>query len=120
MGVGVAAHSYLNGHRTANTQSVDKYLAAFLNKSQTVQESDEEINPKLQLAEAVILGLRLCDGICLDDIQSRFSIALPEYYGQCVEELIGFGLLERCDRRIKLTRRGRLLSNEVLWRFLPD
>lgn len=120
MGVGVAAHSFSNGHRMANTQSMDKYLAAFLNNLQTVLESDEEISPKLQLAETVILGLRLCDGVCLDDIQSRFGMDLPLYYGKRVEELIDFGLLECCDRHIKLTRRGRLLSNEVLWRFLPD
>jgi coproporphyrinogen III oxidase-like Fe-S oxidoreductase len=29
------------------------------------------------------------------------------------------GLLEQTGRRIRLTRRGRLLSNEVFWRFLP-
>jgi oxygen-independent coproporphyrinogen-3 oxidase len=120
MGVGVAAHSFLNGRRTANTYSIDRYLAAFANNLQPEQESDEEISPDLQLAETVILGLRLCDGVCLDDIGSRFGRDLPLYYDQCIEELTGFGLLERRDRRIKLTRRGRLLSNEVLWRFLPD
>jgi oxygen-independent coproporphyrinogen-3 oxidase len=30
------------------------------------------------------------------------------------------GLLERTDGHISLTRRGRLLSNEVFWRFLPE
>jgi oxygen-independent coproporphyrinogen-3 oxidase len=29
------------------------------------------------------------------------------------------GLLEMNDGRIRLTRRGRLLGNEVFYRFLP-
>jgi len=120
LGVGVAAHSYLDGHRIANTKNMDKYLTAFEGRAQAVLESDEEISPELQLAETVILGLRLCEGVCVDDILSHFGIDLSVYYSQCIEEMVGSGLLEYCDRRIRLTRRGRLLSNEVLWRFLPD
>jgi len=120
MGVGVAAHSYLDGHRAANTKGMDKYLAAFSNNLQLIPESDEEISTELKLAETVILGLRLCEGVCMDDIKSRFDIDLPVYYRQCIEEMVSSGLLEYSDRYVRLTRRGRLLSNEVLWRFLPD
>ena len=120
LGLGVGAHSYLDGHRLANTQSIDKYLAAFSGNLQLVPDMDEEISPELQLAETVILGLRLCDGIGVDNIRSRFGTDLLEHYRQEVEDLVGWGLLEYADRHIELTRRGRLLSNEVFWRFLPD
>jgi len=120
LGVGVAAHSYLNGHRLANTQDIDKYLDAFSNNLKPVMELDEEIGPELQLAETLILGLRLCEGICMDDILNRFEIDMPGHYNTRIEELVSYGLLEYNDKYIKLTRRGRLLSNEVLWRFLPD
>jgi oxygen-independent coproporphyrinogen-3 oxidase len=80
---------------------------------------DEEISPQLQLAETVILGLRLCDGISLDGIQSRFGVDLLEYYKQPVAEMVNAGLLEHTERQLRLTRRGRLLSNEVFWRLLP-
>ena len=119
LGVGVAAHSWFDGHRLANTKSLDKYLGGFSGKSSPVPELDEEINPELELAETAILGLRLCEGIDLDDIHRRFGIDILVYYRQQVEEMVDAGLLEQAGRRLILTRRGRLLSNEVFWRFLP-
>ncbi|MFC2036312.1 radical SAM family heme chaperone HemW [Chloroflexota bacterium] len=119
LGVGVAAHSCLDGHRFANTKSLDKYMANFSGKSSPALELDEEINPELELAETAILGLRLCEGINLDDIYRRFGIEILAHYSQQVEEMVDAGLLEQVDGHIKLTRRGRLLSNEVFWRFLP-
>ncbi len=83
-------------------------------------EINEEISPELELAETIILGLRLCEGIDADDMQRRFGIDLLAHYRQQIEAMVGAGLLEQADRHINLTRRGRLLSNEVFWRFLPD
>ncbi len=120
LGVGVAAHSCLDGHRLANTKSLAKYLTDFSGKSLPVPELDEEISPELELAETVILGLRLGEGIDLDDIHRRFGIDILVHYRHQVQEMADAGLLEQTDRRIKLTRRGRLLSNEVFWRFLPE
>lgn len=120
LGIGVAAHSCQNGHRLANTRSLDAYLVAFADNSLPVVDMDEEINPALQYAETVILGLRLCQGISLDDIQRRFGIDLMKHYRQQVGEMVDYGLMEQSDGHIRLTRRGRLLSNEVFWRFLPE
>jgi len=104
LGIGVAAHSHVGSRRFANTTSLDKYLGGNLSP-----EMDEAISPDLELAETAILGLRLDEGID----------ASPNYQKQ-VEEMTGVGLLEQADGRIKLTERGRLLGNEVFWRFLPD
>ncbi|MFC2058238.1 radical SAM family heme chaperone HemW [Chloroflexota bacterium] len=119
LGVGVAAHSHLNGHRLANTSSINKYLAAFSDNLLPAPELDEELSPELQLAETVILGLRLCEGIPVDDFNRRFGIDILELYKQQIKELVELDLLECIDGRILLTRRGRLLSNEAFLRFLP-
>ncbi len=119
IGAGVAAHSCMDGHRFANTKDLDKYLGYFSGKKSSLLELDEEINPELELAESVILGLRLGEGINADDIKSRFGIDILAHYRRQVEEMAAAGLLEQTDRHLKLTRRGRLLSNEVFWRFLP-
>lgn len=119
LGVGVAAHSCRGGHRLANTRSLDTYLAAFADNSLPVVDMDEEISPALQCAETVILGLRLCQGISPDNIHRRFGIDLMAHYRQQVGEMVDYGLLEQSGGHIRLTRRGRLLSNEVFWRFLP-
>jgi oxygen-independent coproporphyrinogen-3 oxidase len=120
IGAGVAAHSCIDGHRFANTQSLDKYIAGFSGETSPLPEMDEEISPELELAETVILGLRLGEGISADYLQSRFGTDILAYYRRQVEEMSATGLLERPDGHIRLTRRGRLLSNEVFWRFLPE
>jgi oxygen-independent coproporphyrinogen-3 oxidase len=119
LGVGVAAHSFIDNHRLANTPSMDKYVAAFSRGLQPALYLDEEISLELQLAETIILGLRLCQGISMDGIRSRFGIDISACYGHQIGEMVSYGLLEYADGYIKLTRRGRLLSNEVFWRFLP-
>jgi oxygen-independent coproporphyrinogen-3 oxidase len=119
LGIGVAAHSCIDGHRLANTGSLDKYVTGFSGITPP-PEMDEEINPGLELAETVILGLRLCEGISADYLQRRFGIDIRAHYRRQVEEMAGAGLLAQADGHISLTRRGRLLSNEVFWRFLPE
>jgi len=120
LGVGAAAHSCIDGHRLANNKSLDKYIADFSGKTSPLPEMDEEINPELELAETVILGLRLGEGIDADYLQNRFGLDILAHYRRQVEEMSIAGLLERTDGYIRLTRRGRLLSNEVFWRFLPE
>jgi oxygen-independent coproporphyrinogen-3 oxidase len=108
LGVGVAAHSCLNGRRFANTSNLDDYLAAAL----PPKELDEIISPGLRLAETIILGLRLDSGVANASVADR--------YRQTVAEMTDLGLMESSGDSLRLTRRGRLLSNEVFWRFLPD
>jgi oxygen-independent coproporphyrinogen III oxidase len=117
LGIGVAAHSCLDGHRTANTSNLDLYLAGSVSD---VKDLDEEIGPDLELAESVILGLRLSDGIRFDDVSRRFGKDILVRYRPQIREMENCGLLEEAGGNLKLTRRGRLLSNEVFWRFLPD
>ncbi len=116
IGLGVAAHSCLDGHRFANTKILERYM---IECSRESPELDEEISPELELAETVILGLRLCEGIALDEVRHRFGVDILVHYRQPVEEMVDAGLLEKDGGRLRLTRRGRLLSNEVFWRLLP-
>jgi len=52
------------------------------------------------------------------DFKSRFGSGLMDVYPAEIEELIQFGLLEREGESIKLTKRGRLLGNQVFMRFV--
>jgi oxygen-independent coproporphyrinogen III oxidase len=120
LGIGVAAHSSLNGHRLANTSDLDRYLSDYLDQPQFNPVMDEKINPDLELAETIILGLRLCAGINPRDIKNRYGIDIVDRYRNQIKETKEAGLLEQADGKLRLTSRGRLLSNQVFWRFLPD
>ena len=119
LGVGVAAHSCLSVHRLANTIDIDKYIDAFLCNMPIVRDQNEDITPDLMLSEFVIMGLRLSDGVSLDEINNRFGVALLQAYGHQMGELTDLGLLEFADGNIKLTHQGRLLGNEVFCQFIP-
>jgi oxygen-independent coproporphyrinogen-3 oxidase len=120
LGMGVAAHSYMDGRRYANTSDLDKYLDCLSSSKSKVREMEERIGPEIELAEAVILGLRLTRGVDVGDINSRFNLNLLDRYSDQLEELAGLGLVECDAKSLSLTPRGRLLGNEVFWRFLPD
>jgi len=119
IGVGVAAHSCLNSHRMANTSDIEKYLDAFLCSMPIVRDQNDDIESETLLSETVIMGLRLSDGVSLDEIYNQFNIDLLETFGNQISELTGLGLMECIDGNIKLTHRGRLLGNEVFCQFIP-
>jgi oxygen-independent coproporphyrinogen-3 oxidase len=119
LGFGVAAHSSLNGHRFSNTIDLDTYMGMFGSSRGAVLDINEDISPELQLAESVILGLRLNHGVNMEEMEKKYGDGSFRSYDRQVDELAGLGLLEMNDGRIRLTRRGRLLGNEVFYRFLP-
>jgi oxygen-independent coproporphyrinogen III oxidase len=120
LGIGVAAHSCLNGHRMANTSNLDEYLSVFSGTSSYKPEMDEKIDPALELAETIILGFRLDEGIKKEKISKRYGIDITEKFHVQIKEMTDAGLLVQKDGHIKLTSRGRLLSNQVFYRFLPE
>lgn len=119
LGVGVAAHSFLEGRRLANTPDISKYIED-ISRGQIPIDQDEEIGPDLDLAETVIMGLRLTEGVNYRDIWRTFGIDALYRYRHRIRELVEAGLLESDGTYLRLTRRGRLLGNEVFWRFLPE
>jgi oxygen-independent coproporphyrinogen-3 oxidase len=119
IGIGAAAHSYIGNHRLANVRNLDQYLGMFEKNTQPVSDLNEEIGDALKLSESIILGLRLNRGVSVDDIHGLFGINLLSYYGKQVNSLTSSGLLEIAEGNLRLTRRGRLLGNEVFWQFLP-
>jgi oxygen-independent coproporphyrinogen-3 oxidase len=120
LGVGAAAHSCMDGRRFANTKSLDEYITGFSEETTPTPELDEEINSGTELAETAILGLRLGEGINADKLQQRFGIDITTHYRRQIGEMSEAGLMEQAGGQIRLTRRGRLLSNEVFWRLLPE
>jgi oxygen-independent coproporphyrinogen III oxidase len=120
LGAGVAAHSCLNGHRLANTGNLDEYLAEFSGHTGWKPEMDEIIGHDLEIAETIILGLRLDEGIQKEALRARFGINILDKFRRQITEMTDAGLLKQNDGCISLTRRGRLLSNQVFYRFLPE
>ena len=76
------------------------------------------------MADSLIMGLRLAEGVRNRDFQARFGVNLHEVYGEAIKENAALGLLKTSgrwpDATIQLTERGKLLANEAFVRFLGD
>ena len=86
-------------------------------KSIPVVETVERIDRRLEMAETMMMGLRLDTGIGVEEFARRFGAAPSDVYGDALRELDSTGLLDTAGGQIRLTGRGRLLGNEVFSRF---
>ncbi len=111
-GFGLAAHSYYGGERRSNTGDLDAYLAAIADGREPLEGLDRWDGPA-RLEEALILGLRLNEGVDLEVLGDRYEVDLGGCYRECWGRAVEAGLLEWMYPQVKLTERGRLLSNEL-------
>jgi oxygen-independent coproporphyrinogen-3 oxidase len=119
LGFGAGAHSYFAGERYWNVLSPVEYVQR-VNRGASPVAEREVISRELEMAETMILGLRLGEGVAFKRFAERFGQDVRDKYAAQLRQVAELGLVELQEDRVRLTRRGRLLSNEVFWRFLPD
>lgn len=117
LGFGVGAHSHFRGQRTGNGALVRRYIDA-LSAGKHEASSVERISPATAMAESMILGLRLHDGVSREAFATRHGRSLDAVFGAEIRDLVRRGLLWETDGRVCLTSRGELLANEVLIHFV--
>jgi oxygen-independent coproporphyrinogen-3 oxidase len=97
--------------RFSTPDSLERYVA-------NAPLAHTEVSWQQALEETFFLGLRLNEGIHLEQVAARFGEAIVNAMASPIAELETAGLLDRQHGQIRLTSRGRLLSNEVFERFL--
>ncbi len=132
LGFGVDAHSMLasaspeaDAVRFATADVLEKFIAG-----SPLQRT--EISRQAALEETFFLGLRTNRGVNLGSVAVTFGRQVLDDLQPAIAQLIDDGLLQqdglvqkdglvrRTDRSIRLTSRGRLLSNEVFQAFLAN
>lgn len=118
IGIGAGAVSFINGKRYMNRADLQLYLAAAENGKQCMVEELECMDEKALIVDAIILGLRLCQGIDLHDFELRFGIKLLKEYKDIINTFIDENLLMIEDGRLKITKKAYFVSNQVLCGFI--
>lgn len=118
IGLGLSAHSYFNKYRYGNTQDMTIYFKQISNKKLAIVE-EEFIDNQMEMAEYLILGLRLINGICPKEFEKKFNINIKEVYGKTINKFIAEGLMEEYKGNIRLSKKGLDLCNIVFMEFLP-
>ncbi len=104
LGIGPGAVSFLPPRRWMNTPLGSKPGTLWC----------EELDPEKRFREAVVIGLRMNKGVSISDLNERFGLDPISYYGKILEFLMDEGLILLKGDSLKLTKRGRMVSNQVL------
>jgi oxygen-independent coproporphyrinogen-3 oxidase len=128
---GAGAHGYANGYRYSNVLRIKTYIDRLCGLLSPIPAYQFPLSPatvnqhqqSLQddMSEFMMTGLRLIrEGVSEDEFRARFGTSMRGAYGKEMDELFKLGLIETGNRNegIRLTKRGRLLGNQVFMRFV--
>ncbi len=116
-GFGCGAHSTVGDERWNNVLSVPEYLARVEEGGSPVAERRRRTGTE-RVEEAMFMGLRLARGVSLARIRADYGLDVVARWGSRLAVFEEAGLLERDEHRLRLTRRGMLLANDVMSAFI--
>ena len=71
-----------------------------------------------RLEEALFTGLRLTSGLDLHSLGRKYGTDIWARYGEALQPSLAAGLAVRDGTRLRLSRNGMLLANEILSVFV--
>lgn len=110
IGLGAAAHSYLNDCRFYNTPDIYSYLSG-----NTIEEKID-LSASDKMSEFMIMGLRKTAGIDIYDFSARFNKNIFEVFN--LDKFLNCGLLLSENGRLYLSEHGLDVSNSILCEFV--
>ena len=117
IGFGCGAHSMLDGYRWKNMSEITIYIDA-IERRGAVAEGRRKLRTEELIGEAIFMGLRLNEGIDLHTFDEQYGVNLRTRFGPDLRPYMDQGLLIDEEGRWRLSRKGMLLSNEVMRTFV--
>ena len=117
LGFGCGAHSTRGGVRWKNVAATEEYIRR-IGGGESPFADRREMSPAERLEDALFTGLRLTDGIDLATLSHRYGLDVWARYAEALIPFIGDGLVVREGTRLRLSRNGMLLANEILQVFV--
>jgi len=116
LGLGPGACGFLGDVRYGNVKPVERY-GAMVAAGEAPVDTHETLTPRQRLAERLILGLRLGDGVPSAWLEERVALA-PARLPATLEAWRERGLLAESNDRVRLTEAGFLLSDALFIELL--
>jgi oxygen-independent coproporphyrinogen-3 oxidase len=117
LGFGPGAHSTWRGARWQTIAATEAYVAA-IESGADVERDRRAMTRQQHAEEAIIMGLRLVDGIAPASILEKFGLDLWARYGDHLQPYLDAELVQHDAGRLRLSRKGMLLANEVFAVFI--
>lgn len=119
VGLGTSAHSYLNKKRYSNTNNIEEYIKNIqennISKNITIHEEQTE---ESTMNEYMLLGLRMIQGININEFKQKFKTDPTIKYKKILEKLQKENLIQITKTSIKLTKQGIDFGNIVWEEFI--
>lgn len=119
IGLGAAAHSYLNSTRYSNTNNIEEYIKNIemgnYKKNITIHENQTKED---MMREYMIIGLRKIEGISVKKFKQKFNEDPLNVFKQEINKMQELKLLQKTEETIKLTLKGIDFANIVWEEFI--
>lgn len=113
IGIGLSAHSYLDGIRFSNTDDFSSYI-----KGEFLSGEREVLSKEDKMSEFMFLGLRMTKGISKTEFRNRFSENLEEVFEKPLLKFKKMGMIEEENDTIRLLKKAISVSNQILCEFI--
>jgi oxygen-independent coproporphyrinogen-3 oxidase len=117
LGCGCGAHSTRGAERWKNVSATDAYIARVTEGSDLAVERVTR-TPDERLEDALFTGLRLTAGVDLEEVGQRYGIDAWGRFGAALAPHMAAGRAIREGTRLRLTRDGMLVANDVMAVFV--
>ncbi|HET7816098.1 MAG TPA: radical SAM family heme chaperone HemW [Sphingomicrobium sp.] len=110
-GIGPGAHGRRLGKRTVRHRKPENFLSALARSGHGIAE-EERLSAREAADEALVMGLRLAEGIDVGALEDRFGLPLVDRFA--MNRCIAAGLLRMEGNRLIATASGRLVLDSLL------
>jgi oxygen-independent coproporphyrinogen-3 oxidase len=112
IGLGVGAHSYVEGRRFSNISKLQDYISK-IQQGQSVEQDSVTLDSYEQMMDMLLFGLRMNEGVSLEKIQSKHKNVFHQSVKQKLSEFEQGGFIIAQNNHIKVTDQGRLVLDEL-------
>jgi len=122
LGIGPGAHSHFVDHdkniykRWENYHDIKKYIS-LANSNQNRFKSVENFDAGIYIKDSIMMGLRLNTGVNIQKLKSVKDFELDKSE---ISKLLNLNLIKFENNYLKLTFKGRQLSNKVLDKIINN
>ncbi len=119
IGLGAGSHSCFNKKRFSNINGIEEYIGS-VKGGKIPSENKIALSTRDEISETMFLGLRMTEGISVEEFTERFAVSPFEIYDKQIRKFSAQGLLEYDEANIRLTQKGIDISNVVFQELLLD
>ncbi|PEA56433.1 coproporphyrinogen III oxidase [Bacillus pseudomycoides] len=118
-GFGAGAHSYVNGERIQNVGPLKQYFTK-IDETGLPYLDVHTVTTQEKMEEELFLGLRKTAGVSKVEFSKKFGVEMNDIFAKQLRHNKQHELLQETNNHVCLTRKGKLLGNEVFQSFLVD